>query len=144
MNPTDPKVHAAAVGAGAGAIIATFVLWLLDLGLWNGDAPPDVPAPVAAMVTLVVASALSWVAGYVKRTPLDTLVERTQADPQVTKVHAFKADGSVVATGSGTLPDAPIPPGPNEFGHVTGSLLGIMVLIAAAVSVIVWLLLRAV
>lgn len=75
-NPTDPKVWAAAFGAGSGAIIAQFVLWGMDEIWWNGPAAPDVPMPVAAMVTLAVSAALAWVSGYVKRTPKRVLEDR--------------------------------------------------------------------
>jgi hypothetical protein len=62
--PTEPKVKAATVGGGAGAVVGGFVVWLLDQLLWNGDNPPDVPAPVELLVMLVVPAALAAAAAY--------------------------------------------------------------------------------
>lgn len=70
----EPKTKAAGVGAGAGGVLATFVLWGLDGLFWNGDAAPDVPLPVAGLVITAVpagvAFAASWWARHVNRLPL--------------------------------------------------------------------------
>lgn len=66
----ESKVWAATRGAGAGVVVAQFALWALDAAFWNGSGAPDVPAPVDALVTLVVAAAAAFVAGYyAKHTP---------------------------------------------------------------------------
>lgn len=73
-STVEPKTKAAGYGAGAGGVLATFVLWLLDELIWNGQAAPDVPLPVSGLViTFVpaaVAFAASWWARHVNRLPL--------------------------------------------------------------------------
>lgn len=69
QNPVNPKVTAATIGAGAGTIVSEFVIWTADEVFWNGPATPDVPAPVAAFITLVVASALAFAAGWLRKDP---------------------------------------------------------------------------
>jgi hypothetical protein len=73
-STVEPKAKAAGYGAGAGGVVATFVLWLLDELIWNGTAAPDVPLPVAALVMLVVPAAVAFAASYharhVNRLPL--------------------------------------------------------------------------
>lgn len=64
IGPIETKVKASAIGAGAGAIIASFILWLLDGAFFNGTGEPDVPLPLAAFVTLVVSTGLAFAAGY--------------------------------------------------------------------------------
>jgi hypothetical protein len=71
----EPKTKAAGYGAGAGGVVATFVLWLLDLWLWNGDADPPVPMPVVALVLLVIPAAVAFLASY-----FATHVNRLQVD----------------------------------------------------------------
>lgn len=74
-GPIEKKVTASTLGAGAGAVVATLILWLLDGAFWGGAGEPDVPAPVAAFVTLAVSAGLSFAAGYQARhTPRDDLV----------------------------------------------------------------------
>lgn len=60
----EKKVTAATAGAGTGAVIATFLVWLLDEFVWKADSVPD---PVTGMVYLIVSTALAFVAGYTKR-----------------------------------------------------------------------------
>lgn len=64
---TEPKVKAATAGAGAGAVVSGFIVWLLDEILWNGDQQPDVPLPVLLFVGLTVTSALTFFSGYFAR-----------------------------------------------------------------------------
>lgn len=62
MNePVETKVTAATVGAGAGTVISTFVVWGLDEWVWPSS---DVPSPVAGMVYLIVSTGLAFWAGY--------------------------------------------------------------------------------
>lgn len=69
-GPVERKVKAATLGAGAGAVVSTFVVWGLDALFWNGDAAPDVPLPVVGMVTLAVTAAITYLSGYAtKHTP---------------------------------------------------------------------------
>lgn len=74
-DKVEPKTAAAGYGAGAGGVVATFVLWGLDAIFWNGDAAPDVPLPVVGLVMLVIPAAVAFVASYfaahVNRAPLD-------------------------------------------------------------------------
>lgn len=62
-GPTETKVVAGALGAGAGATVAELALWGLDAAFFNGDAAPEVPGPVQAAVTLVIAAGLAYLAG---------------------------------------------------------------------------------
>lgn len=56
---TESKVYGATIGGGAGAIVTSFVLWLLGVLVWNvssvaesaGDAIAAVPLPVAGVIT---------------------------------------------------------------------------------------------
>lgn len=61
----EPKVLAATSASGASAVVAGFLLWLLDEWLWGGpEVPPEVPMPVALFVALVVTTAGTFAAGY--------------------------------------------------------------------------------
>jgi hypothetical protein len=66
-SAVEPKTKAAGYGAGAGGVVATFVLWALDAAFWNGDAAPDVPLPVAALVMLAIPAAVAFGASYMAR-----------------------------------------------------------------------------
>jgi hypothetical protein len=46
-KPIEAKVTAATVGAGAGTVISTFLVWVLDEYVWKVDSVPD---PVQGMV----------------------------------------------------------------------------------------------
>lgn len=63
-QPAEAKVKMATVGAGAGAVVSNFLIWLLDQAMWNGDADPAVPFPVAAFVALAVTAGLTYAAGW--------------------------------------------------------------------------------
>ena len=64
----EPKTKAATAGAGAGAIVSAFVLWLLDELIWDGaDNPPEVPLPVSALVALIVTGAVTFISSYYAR-----------------------------------------------------------------------------
>jgi hypothetical protein len=79
-NRLETKVVAATGGSGAGATVATFVLWLLGVTVWGvsnsadhaGDAIAAVPSPVAGLI-LIVVSALGaalggWLAPHTPQT----------------------------------------------------------------------------
>ena len=65
---TEPKVKAAAFGAtggaGTGAILAQFVLWLVDNYLLTPHVEGDVPGPVALFVYLACTAGLAWVVAW--------------------------------------------------------------------------------
>ena len=71
-GPVEAKVKAGAYGAGTAGVITTALLWLLGGTVWGGglgasevsDALAAVPAPVTALLALVVPAVGSWVAGY--------------------------------------------------------------------------------
>jgi len=71
----EPKVKAGTIAAGASGIVTTFVVWLLDLIFWNGEADPSVPLPVTALVGLAVSAGMVFVAAFyarhVNRLPVD-------------------------------------------------------------------------
>lgn len=56
-GPIETKVKAAT----AGAVVAGAVIWALNRYAFHGTG---VPEPVEALITLVVAGALTFVAGY--------------------------------------------------------------------------------
>ena len=66
-STVEPKTKAAGYGAGAGGVVAGFVLWGLDELFWNGAAAPDVPLPVTALVLLAVPAGVAFVASYAAR-----------------------------------------------------------------------------
>lgn len=73
MNPTEPKVYAASVGAGvAGAVVA------LILNLINGE-PLDQTA-ITTIVSAVVPAVIALVAGWLRTTPVAVLAQRLEAN----------------------------------------------------------------
>lgn len=64
--PVEPKVIAGAGGAGAGAVVGQFIVYLLDVLLYTpGRSIGDkVPTIVEALVTVLVAALGAWLAGY--------------------------------------------------------------------------------
>lgn len=66
FRPTERKVYAASLGAGAGVIVSEFVLWGIDT-LWWPAVNVNVPGPVAGFVNLVVPVALSFGAGWLAK-----------------------------------------------------------------------------
>jgi hypothetical protein len=77
MNPISPKVWAAAIGAGAGTILSTFLLWLLGAGIFHGGWSADrvdnaiaaVPTPLSLFVGLLVTLGLTAIGAYAKTDP---------------------------------------------------------------------------
>lgn len=63
----EPKTKAAAIGGGAGGVVAGAVLWGLDAAFWNGDAAPEVPGPLAALVWVAVPAAVAFLSSYLAR-----------------------------------------------------------------------------
>lgn len=61
-SKTQPKVVAAATGAGIGAALATVVIWGIE-------APTgfDIPDVVEGAITVLVSAAVSWASGYIKK-----------------------------------------------------------------------------
>ena len=77
-NPISPKVISAAIGAGAGTIISTAILWAIGAGLYDAGATADrvdnaiaaVPTPLSALVFLIVTVACTFLPGYQITDPL--------------------------------------------------------------------------
>lgn len=65
-RPTERKVYAATIGAGAGTIVSEFILWALDSAFWPADNV-NVPFPVAAFVNLVIPAALAFGLGWLAK-----------------------------------------------------------------------------
>jgi hypothetical protein len=85
-NPVSPKVVASAAGAGAGATLSTFLIWLIGallINAWTADAADNaiaaVPWPVSGIVLLVVTVVFSAVPGYVTTDP----ARQADTNPQV-------------------------------------------------------------
>lgn len=69
-RPTERKVYAATLGAGAGTIVSDFVMWAVDSIWWPAnDVNP--PGPVAAFVNLVVPAALAFALGWLAKPNVD-------------------------------------------------------------------------
>jgi hypothetical protein len=83
MNrPTERKVYAATLGAGAGTIISEFALWGAD-AIWWPDPNVGIPTPVAAIINLAVIAGFTYGAGWLaKHDPGYTQVEELP-DPAV-------------------------------------------------------------
>lgn len=72
MAKVETKVIAATAGGGAGAVVGTFLLWIMGAGLWHAGwsaeqavaATSAVPGPVAALVPLLVTVAGAFLGGY--------------------------------------------------------------------------------
>lgn len=70
--PIEVKVIASTAGFFGSSALATFIIWLLGAGLWDagwgaeqaGDAIGAVPAPVSALILLVLGAAGTFAAGY--------------------------------------------------------------------------------
>ena len=70
--PVETKVVAGTAGAGAGAVVSQFVLWLLGCWAWGAswaadkavDAVAAVPGPVSGLIVLVVTVIGSYVFGW--------------------------------------------------------------------------------
>ena len=60
---TEPKVWAATTGGGAGAVLAGFVLWALDVYVITPGTDGDIPVPVKLFVELACAAGVAWFAG---------------------------------------------------------------------------------
>lgn len=77
-TPVENKVWAGTIGGGAGAAIATFVIWMFGVTVWNvvasadnaDDAIAAVPFPVVGIVYLLLSTGGTFLAGYLaKHTP---------------------------------------------------------------------------
>lgn len=60
----EPKTTAGGIGAGVGGVVAGAVLWAMDELWWNGEAAPDVPGPLSALVWALVPAAVAFLASY--------------------------------------------------------------------------------
>src|SRR4029077_7560209 len=77
-GPIEDKVWASLIGAGSGTVISTFLLWLVGAAFWThnwstegaDNAVLAVPAPLAAIMLLVITAGLTFAGGYLaKHTP---------------------------------------------------------------------------
>jgi len=65
-NPTQRKVYASTIGAGAGVTVSGFILWVADQIWWPSETV-DVPIPVAAFIGLVVTTGLTFLTGWLAK-----------------------------------------------------------------------------
>lgn len=63
----EPKVVAATTGAGAGVVIAGFLLWLIDSYMVTPGHVGDLPGSVTGLVTFAVSAGVAFIAGYLAR-----------------------------------------------------------------------------
>ena len=96
-NPISPKAIAATGGAGAGAILGTFVNWLLGIFVWDASSASDkvsdtlaaVPYPVSALVALAISGVGAAVSGWKIADP------NRVTNTELTAVRAMRAEGKV-------------------------------------------------
>jgi hypothetical protein len=62
--PVETKVKASTLGAGAGAIVAEFINWVLDEHVITPGVTGDLPLPVSGLVLLACTSGLAFAAGF--------------------------------------------------------------------------------
>ena len=76
--PTESKVWGSTVGGGSGAVLTSFVLWVLGVTIWNVSINADdaaramaaVPLPVAGLIGLVITVGGIFLGGWLaKHTP---------------------------------------------------------------------------
>lgn len=64
-STVEPKVKASTAGAGVGAAVSAFLVWLADELWWGGQTiPPEVPLPVSGLIGVLVTSAAAAAGGY--------------------------------------------------------------------------------
>lgn len=81
-KPTERKVYASTIGAGAGFTVSAFALWAVD-AIWWPSPDVDIPDPVAGFVGLVITVGLTFISGWLaKHGDYETeYVEDDPADP---------------------------------------------------------------
>lgn len=65
IGPVETKVKGATFGAGSGATIVAFLVWLMERYDWLTEASGALDPVVVAMIVLVVSSIGAFVGGYV-------------------------------------------------------------------------------
>ena len=101
--PVETKVVAGTAGAGAGAVVSQFVLWLLGCWAWGAswaaekavDAVAAVPGPVSALIVLVITVIGAYIAGW-----LAPHTHRPNPSPIVAKVNPVLDDVGLELFGS--------------------------------------------
>jgi hypothetical protein len=72
----ERKVQAGTAGAGVGASVAALALWLVDRYVYTPGTTGDVPEALSGLITVGVAAAVAYAAGYLARhTPRPDLEE---------------------------------------------------------------------
>jgi hypothetical protein len=66
LRPTERKVYAATLGAGAGTIVSEFVMWGIDSIWWPADSV-NPPGPVASLVNLLIPMLVAFGAGWLAK-----------------------------------------------------------------------------
>lgn len=65
-NPVSGKVYAATIGAGVGATVSDFGLWVVDR-IWWPSPDVDIPAPVASFVVVIITTGFAFISGYIAK-----------------------------------------------------------------------------
>lgn len=69
---TETKVKAGAAGAGLGAAVAGFVVWLVDAHVHTPGVEGDLPPAVTGLIVAGSAAGVAWLSGWLaKHTPRD-------------------------------------------------------------------------
>lgn len=104
----SPKVVAGTAGAGAGAILTAVVVWVVGAawsGRWDAAgvevAVDAVPAPLAALLALIIAVALTlipawWIRDHVREVGAETITKREDDIPGEVLTAAAMANGLAV------------------------------------------------
>lgn len=66
MKAVSGKVYASTIGAGVGATVSEFGLWVVDRIFWPSP-DVDIPTPVASFVVLVITAGLTFLGGYIAK-----------------------------------------------------------------------------
>lgn len=129
-NPVDPKVIAGTAVTGVAGFIVVLLMNIIQ------NEPLNVAA-LEGLISAVVVAVLAFAGAWLKKTPLDTLLERAVANGAKPAVDASgQLAGAVkpeVSTGYTPNPEA---------GHVTATLVILMFVIAIVISLLMILLLR--
>jgi hypothetical protein len=64
-QPVERKVYAASLGALSSTIVSDFALWGVDQIWWPGQE--EIPSPVAAFVSAVVVTVVTFLSGYLAK-----------------------------------------------------------------------------
>lgn len=75
------KIETKVTAATAGAVVASFALWLLEILVFKGTVPVPVQGMVFLVIPLIVTFAAGWFAPHVSRTASEARSLNSRAEP---------------------------------------------------------------